>query len=524
MHVLLRGSVVQRLRLASGLVLFAFAGAHFTNHAMGLVSLEAMHQMQDLRTALTRSTAGTVVLTAALATHIGLGLYKLAARNTLRMPLWEALQIAIALAIPFLLFPHIVNTRIANVFYGVDDTYLYELARLWPDRAVIQSTLLLLVWSHGCIGLHYWLRLTQGYHEYRWALWTVAALVPVLGIAGFAASGRLTAEIMSDAEALAALKQRSNWPSAADGAAMAGMRDLAQYGFGALLAAIAGVYAGRRLMSRAHTGLAVSYRDGPTVAASPGMTLLEISRANGVPHASVCGGRARCFTCRVKVETGLESLPAPGRAEAIALRALEAPANVRLACQLRPAAPLTVTVLNKPAVPGPVQVEFVEVKSVVTAHARAVLSHETVDLESRDAEAVSRWFAGKITYPVTVPGLDGSRFALRGGRVDYLQDRPVATLAYGRNEHPISLYVLPSNDADALMVRGNRNGYSVVGWADPDFAYFAASDLDRKILDELQDAFSAAKAGTAERPVAPSETAAPATIESPMDRDARRLP
>ncbi|MCZ7660317.1 MAG: hypothetical protein M5U07_21900 [Xanthobacteraceae bacterium] len=253
MHVLLRGSLVQRLRLASGLVLFAFAGAHFTNHAMGLVSLEAMHQMQDLRTALTRSTAGTVVLTAALATHIGLGLYKLAARNTLRMPLWEALQIAIALAIPFLLFPHIVNTRIANVFYGVDDTYLYELARLWPDRAVIQSTLLLLVWSHGCIGLHYWLRLTRGYHEYRWVLWTVAALVPVLGIAGFAASGQLTAEIMSDAEALAALKQRSNWPNAADGAAMAGMRDLAQYGFGALLAAIAGDLCGAAPdVARAH--------------------------------------------------------------------------------------------------------------------------------------------------------------------------------------------------------------------------------------------------------------------------------
>src|SRR5262245_57722299 len=98
-----------------------------------------------------------------------------------------------ALAIPFLLFPHIVNTRIAHVFYGVNDSYLYELARLWPDRAVLQSLLLLLVWSHGCIGLHYWLRLTQSYHQIRWALWTVAVLVPVLGIAGFAASGALTA-------------------------------------------------------------------------------------------------------------------------------------------------------------------------------------------------------------------------------------------------------------------------------------------------------------------------------------------
>src|SRR5262249_6608602 len=157
MPVLLRGDLHQRLRLASGLVLFAFATAHFINHATGLVSLELMHQMQDIRTSVTRSTAGTTVLAASLLTHITLGLYNLATRATLRLPLWEALQIVIALAIPFLLFPHIVNTRIAHVFFGVNDTYLYELARLWPDRAVLQSLLLLFVWTHGCIGLHYWL-------------------------------------------------------------------------------------------------------------------------------------------------------------------------------------------------------------------------------------------------------------------------------------------------------------------------------------------------------------------------------
>ena len=198
MHVLLRGDLLQRLRLVSGLVLFTFAGAHFLNHALGLVSLEAMHQMQDVRTVVTRSTGGTIVLAAALLTQLMLGLYKLATRRTLRMPLWEALQILIALAIPFLLFPHIVNTRIAHVFFNVDDSYLYELARLWPDRAFLQSLLLVLVWAHGCIGLHFWLRLSNRYNALRPVLWPIAALVPVLGIAGFAVSGQLTAEIMSD--------------------------------------------------------------------------------------------------------------------------------------------------------------------------------------------------------------------------------------------------------------------------------------------------------------------------------------
>ncbi len=182
------------------------------------------------------------MLLAALLTHLTLGLYKLAMRRTLKMPLWEALQILIALAIPFLLFPHIVNTRIAHVFFNVNDTYLYELARLWPDRGFLQSLLLVLVWSHGCIGLHYWLRLSDRYDALRPALWTFAALVPVLGIAGFAVSGQLTAQIMSDPEALAQLKVRSNWPNAADGAVMAQMRDWAQYLFGALLILLFGYY------------------------------------------------------------------------------------------------------------------------------------------------------------------------------------------------------------------------------------------------------------------------------------------
>ena len=130
MHVYLRGSLQQKLRLVSGFVLFAFATAHFLNHALGLVSLEAMHEVQQMRTALTRSTAGTVILASALVIHIALALYKIARRDTWRMPRWEAVQIILGLAIPFFLFPHIINTRIAHQFFNVQDSYLYELIRL----------------------------------------------------------------------------------------------------------------------------------------------------------------------------------------------------------------------------------------------------------------------------------------------------------------------------------------------------------------------------------------------------------
>src|ERR1700687_4951654 len=93
MHILLRGSLTQRLRIASGLVLFTFATTHFLNHAVGLVDLEAMHEVQAWRQVVPRSLPGTIVLLAALLTHVGLGLFKLARRTTLRLARWELIQI-----------------------------------------------------------------------------------------------------------------------------------------------------------------------------------------------------------------------------------------------------------------------------------------------------------------------------------------------------------------------------------------------------------------------------------------------
>jgi anti-sigma factor RsiW len=154
---------------------------------------------------------------------------------------------------------------------------------------------------------------------------------------------------------------------------------------------------------------------------------------------------------------------------------------------------MAVTILNKAAVRGPVQVEFVEIKSVVTAHARSVLSDETTEIGSSDAAQVERWFKERLGYRVPVPNLSKAGILLCGGRVDYLEDRPVPTIALSRGKHPISLYVIRSDDTDAFAVRGKRNGYSVVGWANSDFAYLAASDIDRNVLDALQDQFGDVK-------------------------------
>lgn len=353
MHVLLRGDRVQKLRLASGLILFAFATTHFLNHALGLFDLETMYAVQQWRWAVTRSWPGTLILATALLVHVFLALAKIAGRSTLRMQTWELWQIGLGLSIPFILFPHIVNTRVARSLFGVNDTYLYELARLWPDSALLQSTLLLLVWVHGCIGLHFWLRIYKPYRKFQPVLAFLAVLVPIAALGGFLVGGRAVAQMIADPQAFARVKEISHWPSPDVADQLSAYRTMVRTQFAIMLAVVAALFAWPFIQRRYWPKFVITYVGGPAVRSVFGPTLLEISRMNGLSHASVCGGRARCSTCRVRIEEGLDTLPPPTFPEAVALASIGAPPNVRLACQIRPAKALTVTRILKAPTTGP---------------------------------------------------------------------------------------------------------------------------------------------------------------------------
>jgi adenylate cyclase len=119
--------------------------------------------------------------------------------------------------------------------------------------------------------------------------------------------------------------------------------------------------------------MAIRYTGGPIVKVPRGPTLLEISRMNGIPHAAVCGGRARCSTCRVRIDDGAESIAAPTYPEAVTLASIAAPKNVRLACQVRPENSMTVTRLLRPASTGPQAVDLHEADAVGVEKTLAVM-------------------------------------------------------------------------------------------------------------------------------------------------------
>jgi adenylate cyclase len=349
-------AVVIQVRLWSGVVLFAYLTTHFLNHALGLVSLDAMTVGRDWFTLLWRSILGTIALYASFATHNVLALWALYRRRTLRMPAWEAVQLTLGLLVPPLLVWHVVGTRLAHELAGTQDTYtlvVLVLTQLDPIAGLRQVVVLAVAWIHGCIGLHFWLRLRPWYPRLARTLYSGFLLLPVLALLGWAAAGQEVGRRAREPGFVQTVIREARLPSPAQREVLG---RVARAVFWGDLGAIALVLGARTIREhiRRRQGVRIEYPGGREVLVPAGFTILEASRFAGIPHASVCGGRGRCSTCRVRVIRGEADLPAATMDELRVLGRVGAPAHVRLACQVRPERDLAVVPLV-PAGAGPVE-------------------------------------------------------------------------------------------------------------------------------------------------------------------------
>jgi len=346
-------SWIRQLRLWCGLILFSYLLTHFSNHALGLMSLHVMEAGQVWFLALWRNAVGETALFGALLAHWLLGLWLLFRRRTLRMPAWEATQIVFGLTVPPLLTYHVVGTRLAHAMFGTEDVYTRVVLGLWvldPWAGLRQTVLLMIAWTHGCIGLHFWLRLRPWYRRWFPVILSAFVLVPVLALLGFAEAGREVSALAREPGFVQRLMIETHAPSAAQRATLLRVRGALSATVWTLLAATFAARGVRDYLSHRRGRVRLRYPDGRTVVAPVGSTVLEASRSAGIPHASVCGGRGRCSTCRIRVEGDPGLLPPPSPQELRVLRRVAAPPNVRLACQLRPSRDLAVTPLLPPTV------------------------------------------------------------------------------------------------------------------------------------------------------------------------------
>ncbi|WP_414470925.1 adenylate/guanylate cyclase domain-containing protein [Microvirga sp. M2] len=326
---------LREVRLASGLVLGAFLITHFGNHALGLVSIGAMEEARGWFNTVWRNPTGTVLLYGALLVHFLLALQALYRRRTLRMPLREAAQLTLGLVLPFLLVAHVTGTRIELALTGREAGYPEVIRNLWiraPEIGIRQGIALVIAWLHGCLGIYFWLRPKPWFGRYALGLYTGALIVPLLALLGFAEAGR----------AIADNPDLLNAPEPSSAPAI-----LSEIRTGLYLAFAGSI--GTTLAARAirvsrnwSRRIRITYPGGRVVSVPRGFSVLEASRMAGIPHPSVCGGRGRCSTCRVRVLDGLEGQPDPTSSERATLARIKAGPNVRLACQFRPTHDLSV--------------------------------------------------------------------------------------------------------------------------------------------------------------------------------------
>jgi adenylate cyclase len=307
---------------------------HLANHALGLISLDTAEAGLRIAVVAWHSWPGTVLLYGAFAIHFLNALWSIFEMRTFRIPPAELLRIVLGFWLPIALVGHIAATRIAFELFGQSSTYSHVVGTLWVSGLQgWQMALLAPGWIHGCLGLHFAFNRRLFYIRFRYILFAVALLLPVLSALGFVMMGREL--VATSALARAAIDYRTS-TNTLRRVAIVQWRDNLLAVYVAMVAVIFAARAVRNILERSRSQLVSISYPGRSVQVPRGWTILEASRAFHIPHASMCGGKGRCSTCRIRVLEGSDFCPPPNTNEIATLEKIRASSDTRLACQLRP--------------------------------------------------------------------------------------------------------------------------------------------------------------------------------------------
>src|SRR5712675_3699906 len=337
---LIRGISVRQVRLACGVVMFAYLISHFLNHALGNISMEALADGVYFHVAFWRFLPVAIVFYTACLVHTGLGVWALYERRQFRWKAIEPLQLVLGLSIPALVITHLAGVRFGQTLFGHEKLYpqvLFAYWIVWPLKMWLMYAVMIIAWIHGCIGLYFWLRMKAFYQRAAPFLLGAAVLVPTLAMLGLYQGGRSVVDGDSVEWRAENLSPRQVG-TPVEQAVLESIEEYFLIGYLGLLGLVLLARGARALNERRGGMITLSYGNGRTVRVTKGLSVIEASLRNNVPHASVCGGRARCSTCRIRVIGDCSSLPKPSEREAFVLNRVGAGADpaIRLACQLRP--------------------------------------------------------------------------------------------------------------------------------------------------------------------------------------------
>ncbi|UGY20645.1 adenylate/guanylate cyclase domain-containing protein [Bradyrhizobium septentrionale] len=341
---LARGVGLRQVRLVTGAIMFAYLISHFLNHALGNISTEALAIGVYYHTEFWQFLPVAITFYSSCLVHTALGIWALYQRREFHWKTIEPLQLTLGLSVPMLIVAHVVGARLGQTLYGQEKLYPQELYTFFisaPNRLWLMLAVLVIAWVHGCIGLYFWLRLRPFFARAAPYLLAAAVLIPTLAMLGIYQGGRATMEDYQDPDWRREELSVQKLGTAAQATTLEKITDRLTIGYLGLLGLVLLARGARALLERRGGMIALSYGNGRTLRVPKGLSVLEASLRYNVPHASVCGGRARCSTCRIRIIGDHAALPEPSPREAFVLHRVGTDdPSIRLACQLRPTADL----------------------------------------------------------------------------------------------------------------------------------------------------------------------------------------
>ena len=363
-------TIIRKIRIFSGVILFAYVLMHLSNHSLNIFSIDLADNIRERYFAVIwQHPIGLVLLYLSLFAHLILGFSSVLTRKSFKMSVKDWVQIIFPILALLFLAQHIAASFIITKIFGGSETYSLLFAAIGSGEksamimdAVFYSLMIVFIWTHGVIGLDAYLK-QQAVHHGKYSFYMnypsffkfVYWIIPIGAVLGWLSGLR-------DMSFIAQIKSLELGIPAQNYFGSIIMKHIPVEAFPVVLAVepivmkyyplvilfVVLVCIFNIVRARFFGRIVVNYPGGESVSIPKGTTVLEASRMGGIPHQSVCGGRGRCTTCRIKV-TGYEAmLPAPSGHEIKAIERVGLDDKVRLACQLKPTSNISVQPLLNP--------------------------------------------------------------------------------------------------------------------------------------------------------------------------------